>query len=87
MYPFGNGYRKKYSGLAAVADRFRIARRQVKQIFVDETLFQINGCCCDYWLWIAYEPNLDVCMSDDASLERKDDFLRMLSVVLQTIKK
>lgn len=34
---------------------------QKKDIFVDETLFQIDGQ--DYWLWIAYEePNLYACM-------------------------
>jgi putative transposase len=45
---------QKYSGLA---DRLSVNKRAVKEIFVDETLLQIDGQ--DYWLWIAYEPNLD----------------------------
>ena len=36
---------QRYSELA---DRFRIDRRQVKQIFVDETLFKVDGH--EYWL-------------------------------------
>lgn len=50
------------------ADRFRTDKRLVKEIFVDETLLQIDGC--DYWLWIAYEPNLDVCLMMHLSRER-----------------
>jgi transposase-like protein len=30
-------------------------------IFVDETLIQID--CKDYWPWIAYEPNMDLCLT------------------------
>ena len=46
---------------ADVVDRFRVNRTQVKVIFVDETLFiQIDGK--DYWLWIAYEPDMDLCL-------------------------
>ena len=45
---------------ADVVDRFRINKNQVKMIFVDETLIQIDGK--DYWLWIAYEPNMDLCL-------------------------
>jgi hypothetical protein len=41
---------------AKVADRFRISKGQVNEIFVDETL-QIDGI--DYWLWIAYEPSMN----------------------------
>jgi hypothetical protein len=54
------GFKKKYSDCA---DRFRIDRRLVKRIFVDETLLlQIDGGQ-NYWLWwIAYEPNLNVCL-------------------------
>jgi transposase-like protein len=53
-----DGLKKKYSGLA---DRFRIHRRRlVQRIFVDETLFHIYGQ--DYWLSVAYEPNLNVCL-------------------------
>ena len=37
---------------ANVADHFRIYKHGVKEIFVDETLIQIDGK--DYWLWIAY---------------------------------
>jgi hypothetical protein len=33
-------------------------------IFVDETLIQIDGGQ-DYWLWIAYEPNIDLCSMVD----------------------
>jgi transposase-like protein len=40
-----------------VVDRFRVNKNQVKMIFIDETLIQIDGK--DYCLWIAYEPNLD----------------------------
>lgn len=57
---------QKYSERAA--DRFRIARRQVKKIFVDETLIKIDGQA--YWLWVAYEPNLDVCLMMHLSRER-----------------
>ena len=57
---------QKYSGLA---DRLNaVNRRAVKKIFVDETLLQIDGQ--DYWLWIAYEPNLDVCLILHLSRER-----------------
>jgi transposase-like protein len=38
-------------------DRFVTARHLVREIFVDETLLKIDGQ--DYWLWIAYEPNLN----------------------------
>ena len=34
---------------AEVIDPFRINKNQVKMIFVDETLIQIDGK--DYWLW------------------------------------
>lgn len=51
---------------AHCADRFRPNKRTVREIFVDETLFQIDGQ--DYWLWVAYEPNLDVCLFVDAYL-------------------
>jgi putative transposase len=56
---------QKYSSLA---DRFKTNRYAVKEIFVDETLLQIDGQ--DYWLWIAYEPNIDVCLSMHLSRER-----------------
>ncbi len=56
---------QKYSSLV---DRFRIARRSVKEIFVDETLLQVDGQ--DYWLWIAYEPNLNSCLMMHLSRER-----------------
>ena len=50
---------QKYSILA---DRFVvIGKRKVQKIFVDETLLKIiNGQ--HYWLWLAYEPNLHVCL-------------------------
>jgi hypothetical protein len=57
MYLYGNGCRETCSD---VVDRFRINKNQVKMIFVNETLIQIDGQ--DYWLWIAYEPNIDLCL-------------------------
>ena len=62
---------------ADVVDRFRINKNQVKMIFVDETLIQIDGK--DYWLWIAYEPNVDLCLMVHISRER--DYIRMLSIL------
>lgn len=32
----------------------------MKQIFVEEILIKVNGQ--DAWLWVAYEPNLHVCL-------------------------
>jgi putative transposase len=57
---------QKYSSL--VADKFGTDRRLVKEIFVDETLLQIDGK--DYWLWIAYEPALNTCLMMHLSRER-----------------
>jgi putative transposase len=48
---------QKYS---KIADRFKVNRHLVKEIFVDETLLKINGQ--NYWLWIAYEPNIRSCL-------------------------
>ena len=56
---------QKYSSLA---DRFRIDKHSVKGIFVDETLIKIEGR--NYWLWAAYEPNLDACLMMHLSRER-----------------
>jgi transposase-like protein len=73
------------------ADRlFRTDKRLVKGIIiifvVDETpLLQIDGGCDYCWLWIAYEPNLDVCLMMHLSRERTIIFVCMLSVVLQAI--
>ncbi|HET7284700.1 MAG TPA: hypothetical protein VFI70_08435 [Nitrososphaeraceae archaeon] len=53
---------------AFLADRFEIDRHKVRHIFVDETLVKIDGL--EYWLWIAYEPNLDVCLMMHLSRER-----------------
>ena len=53
---------------SSLADRFRIDRRLVKRIFVDETLLKIDGQ--DYWLWLAYEPNLNVYLIMHLSRER-----------------
>ncbi len=50
------------------ADRFRINRHAVREIFVDETLLQIDGQ--DYWLWVAYEPNVNKCLMIHLSRER-----------------
>ena len=56
---------QKYSSLA---DRFRIHRRLVKRIFVDETLLRIDGQ--DYWLWLACEPDQNACLGMHLSRER-----------------
>jgi putative transposase len=56
---------QKYSDCA---DRFVTARHIVREIFVDATLLKINGQ--DYWLWIAYEPNLNTCLMMHLSRER-----------------
>ena len=40
----------------------------MRVIFVDETLLQIDGK--DYWLWIAYEPALNICLMMHLSRER-----------------
>ena len=53
---------------AVLDDRFRIDRHKIRQVFVDETLVKIDGL--EYWLWIAYEPNLDVCLMMNLSRER-----------------
>ena len=53
---------------ASIADYFRVRKHKVKEIFVDETLIQIDGK--DYWLWIAYEPNLNTCLMMHLSRER-----------------
>jgi transposase-like protein len=58
MYPFGNRWVQNYADCAA--DRFSTDKRLVNEIFVDETLLQIDGQT--YWLWIAYEPKLNVCL-------------------------
>jgi transposase-like protein len=46
---------------ADVVDRFRVNKNQVKMIFVDETLIQIDGKK-DYWLWIAYGNLIWICV-------------------------
>jgi putative transposase len=58
---------QKYSG---IADRLlSVNKLAVKKIFVDdETLLQIDGQ--NYWLWIAYEPNLNSCLLMHLSRER-----------------
>ena len=38
-------------------------------IFVDETSIQIDGKDY-YWLWIAYEPDMDLCLMMHISRER-----------------
>lgn len=53
---------------ANCADRFKVNKHLVKEIFVDETLIQIDGQ--DYWLWIAYEPNINSCLMMHLSKER-----------------
>jgi putative transposase len=56
---------QKYSDLAG---KFRVERRQVKRIFVDETLLKIDGQ--EYWLWIAYEPDQNKCLAMHLSQQR-----------------
>jgi transposase-like protein len=56
---------QKYSDCT---NRFITDKRLVKEIFVDETLLRIDGQ--DYWLWIAYEPNLNTCLMMHLSRER-----------------
>src|SRR5919108_5733427 len=53
---------------SSLADRFKIDRRLVKRIFVDETLLRIDGQ--DYWLWLAYEPDHNACLAMHLSRER-----------------
>jgi putative transposase len=48
--------------------RFVTPRHLVRDIFVDETLLKIDGQ--DYWLWLAYEPNLNTCLMMHLSRER-----------------
>ena len=50
---------QRYSDLAS-RDRFRIDRRLVRRIFVDETLLRLDGQV--YWLWLAYEPDQNACL-------------------------
>jgi putative transposase len=57
---------QKYSDYA---DRFVVEKCKVKKVFVDETLIQIDGH--DFWLWIAYEPNLNRCLMMHLSLEKE----------------
>jgi putative transposase len=56
---------QKYSDCV---DRFKTDKRLVKMIFVDETQLQIDGK--NYWLWIAYEPALNICLMMHLSRER-----------------
>jgi putative transposase len=51
-----------------LAERFSVDRREVRRIFVDETLIKVKGR--EYWLWIAYEPELDRCLMMRLSVER-----------------
>jgi transposase-like protein len=53
---------------AKLTDSFVIGRRRIKEIFVDETLLKVDGQ--NYWLWLAYEPDLHVCLLFHLSRER-----------------
>jgi putative transposase len=53
---------------ASFQDRFRVKKNMIKEIFVDETLIKINGQ--NWWLWIAYEPHINSCLSVHLSKER-----------------
>jgi transposase-like protein len=77
MYLSGNGFRKKYSDLA---DRIKTDRHSVKVILVDGILLQIDGQ--DYWLWIAYEPNLDSILMM-MHLSRKRMIFRCYQIFMQ----
>ena len=65
---------------ADVVDRFKVNKNQVKMIFVDETLIQIDGKDY-YWLWIAYEPDMDLCLMMMHIYQEKGLFLYMLSIL------
>ena len=52
------------------ANKFKVNRHSVREIFVDETLIKINGKY--YWLWLAYEPNLHVCLFAIPHIKRKN---------------
>ena len=47
---------------ANIVEWFSINKSQVKVIFVDETLIHSDRWSGFYWLWIAYEPNMDLCL-------------------------
>ncbi|HEY7573098.1 MAG TPA: DDE-type integrase/transposase/recombinase [Nitrososphaeraceae archaeon] len=50
---------QRYAFLATI--RFTIDKHKIRQILiVDETLVKIDGL--EHWLWIAYEPNMNVCL-------------------------
>lgn len=60
---------------------FQTNKRTVKEIFiVDEMLLWIDGQ--DFWLWIAHEPHLNICLMMLIYQEKTNDFL--LLQVLQT---
>jgi hypothetical protein len=64
-----------------VVDRFRINKNQLKMIFVDETLIQIDRNDYYYWLWIAYDgPNVDLCLIVEI-YQDKERFSYMLSIL------
>ena len=58
---------------------FRIDKHEVKQIFVDETLIQIDGQ--NYWLWAAYEPNLSIYLMMHMSIKRERTIFCLLPVL------
>ena len=63
---------------ADVLDRFKVNKNQVKMIFVDETLIQIDGK--DYWLWISYEPDImDLCLLMMHIYQEKGLFLYVIN--------
>jgi hypothetical protein len=47
---------------ANIVEWFSINKSQVKVIFVDETLIHSDRWSGFYWLWIGYEPNMDLCL-------------------------
>jgi hypothetical protein len=55
---------------------FVVGKRKIKKIFVDKTLLKINGQ--DYWLWLAYEPNLHMCVFAISHFKRKNNFCMLL---------
>ena len=65
---------------ANIVEWFSINKSQVKVIFVDETLIQIDGGQDYYWLWISYEPNMDLCLMMH-TYQEKESSSYMLSVL------
>ena len=84
MSLFGNGWMQKYSRIREICDR----NTKDKKIFgVNETLLKINGQQdYQYWLWLAYEPNLNVCLLlFHLSIKRKN-YLSLYAISFSKIR-